>query len=94
MPELSTAYPGSPALESPIRLYLYRDNLLIPEPSARREMGCSMDRVAKPTDRAAGPVSPQQQFRVRLLPEGLPGLPAKTLADVLPAIKVQRERKK
>ncbi|CAL5226977.1 g9863 [Coccomyxa viridis] len=60
-----------------------------------REMGCTIDRArADPADRAASPMSPQKQFRVRLLPEGLPGMPAKTLADAIPGLRIPRQPKK
>ena len=39
-------------------------------------------------------MSPQKQFGVRLLPEGLPGMPAKTLADALPGLRIPRQQKK
>lgn len=50
-----------------------------------REMGCTTDRVVEPS-------SPLKQYRVRLLPEGPPGMPAKTLADSFPRLAVPRAR--
>ena len=50
-----------------------------------REMGCSTDRQAEPS-------SPLKQYRVRLLPEGPPGMPAKKLADAFPKLAVPRAR--
>ncbi len=70
-------------------------DLLSLAPCACREMGCTIDRArADAADRAASPVSPQKQFRVRLLPEGLPGMPAKTLADAIPTLRIPRQPKK
>ena len=52
-------------------------------------MGCS---IGKPE--RVDPASPQKQRRVQLLPAGLPGKPAQTLAEAIPPLAVPRERKK
>lgn len=48
-------------------------------------MGCTMERQAE-----LG--SPNKQYRVRLLPQGLPGMPVNTLAEAIPKLKIPRAR--
>ena len=50
-------------------------------------MGCTLEKKAEPG-------SPNKQYRVRLLPQGLPGMPVKMLAEAIPKLKIQRARNK
>ena len=45
-------------------------------------------------EKMAEPGSPNKQYRVRLLPQGSPGMPAKTLGEAFPKLAIPRARKK
>ena len=48
-------------------------------------MGCTTEKMAEPG-------SPNKQYRVRLLPQGPPGMPAKTLGEAFPKLAIPRAR--
>ena len=50
----------------------------------------SAGRWAAPWEKMAEPGSPNKQYRVRLLPQGLPGMPTRTLAEAFPKLAIPR----